>query len=394
MTDGERMNLDLTEAEEAFRLEVRSWLEQNVPRKRMAHMDTADGLKAHCVWERQLYDARLAVLTWPARFGGRNASLTEWMIFEEEYFRAGGPARVSQNGITLLAPTLFEFGTPEQQERFLPGIASAEEIWAQAWSEPEAGSDLASIRSVARRGDSGWWLSGQKTWSSRAAVADWGFGPFRTDPDAKRHHGLTYFLFPLDSDGVTVRPIHGLDGAPVFAEIFLEDVFVPDYCVVGDVGAGWAVAMRTTTSERGLALRSPGRYLASVDRLLELWRRVGRERNMALRDHVVDVWVGAHAYRLQTLETVSRFADGAAVGVESSLNKIFWSELDIGIHEAALDLLDGRAELRPEAASAVDDGTWIDGFLFAQAGTIYAGTNEIQRTIIAERVLGLPRDPR
>ena len=275
------MDLELSESELAFQAEARAWLEANVPAEPLPSMDTEAGFRAHQEWEAKLAEARWSVVSWPSEYHGREASLIEWVIFEEEYYRAGArypwgsPGRVSQNGIFLLAPILFDHGTPEQQDRFLPSMATGEQIWAQAWSEPEAGSDLASLRSTASRDDErgGWLLNGQKTWSSRASYAHWGFGLFRSDPSAQRHAGLTYFLFPLDADGVTVRPIAQLDGEAGFAEIFLEDVFVPDSDVLGAPGDGWRVAMSTAGNERGLSLRSPGRFCAAADRLVELWSR-------------------------------------------------------------------------------------------------------------------------
>jgi alkylation response protein AidB-like acyl-CoA dehydrogenase len=273
-------------------------------------------------------------------------------------------------------------------------MASAEEVWAQAWSEPEAGSDLAAIRSRAVRCEQGWRLSGTKTWCSRAAFADRAFGLFRTDPGAERprglpadrHSGLTYLLFGLHAPGVTVRPIRQLGGRTGFAEIFLDDVFVPDADVVGAPGDGWRIAMSTASHERGLSLRSPGRFLAAAARLAGLWRRAGDPDDTALRDRVADAWIGARAYQLHTRATAERLAAGGALGVEASLGKVFWSELDITLHETALDLLGPQAEVRDGP-----DGRWLEDYLFALAGPIYAGTNEIQRTLIAERVLGLPR---
>ena len=212
----------------------------------------------------------------PTEYGGRDASLLEWLIFEEEYHAAGAPVRVGQNGLFVLAPTLFAHGTAEQRTRILPTMARAEEVWAQAWSEPEAGSDLAAIRSRAVRADGGWLLSGQKTWSSRAVFADRAFGLFRSDPQAERHRGLTYLMFDLRADGVTVRPIPQLDGEPGFAEIFLDDVFVPDADVIGEPGDGWRIAMSSAGHERGLSLRSPGRFMAAAARLTELWLQAGR----------------------------------------------------------------------------------------------------------------------
>jgi alkylation response protein AidB-like acyl-CoA dehydrogenase len=381
------VNLDLSPDELAFQAEVRAWLAENVPRTPLPSMDTARGWALHQEWEAKLAAERLSVVSWPREFGGREASLVEWVIFEEEYYRAGAPGRVSQNGIFLLAPIIFDHGTPEQQQRFLPSMGSGAKIWAQAWSEPEAGSDLASLRSTATRDDArgGWVLNGQKTWSSRATYAHWGFGLFRSDPAAERHHGLTYFLFPLDAEGITVRPIAQLDGEAGFAELFFDDVFVPDADVLGAPGDGWRVAMSTAGNERGLSLRSPGRFCAAADRLLELWKRNGIG-HPEVRDRVVDAWIGAQAYRLFTWGTVTRLADGGEMGAAGSVNKVFWSELDIDLHEAALDLLGADAELA--------ETPWMDGYVFSLSGPIYAGTNEIQRNIVAERILGLPREPK
>jgi alkylation response protein AidB-like acyl-CoA dehydrogenase len=375
------VDLDLSPAELAFRDEARAWLAANVPAEPLPSMDTADGFRAHQDWEARLADARWSVVSWPQEYGGRDASLVEWVIFEEEYYRAGAPGRVSQNGIFLLAPILFEHGTPEQRDRLLPAMGRGETVWAQAWSEPEAGSDLASLRSTATRDDDrgGWVLNGQKTWSSRASYAHWGFGLFRSDPAAERHHGLTYFLFPLDAAGLTVRPIAQLDSEAGFAELFLDDVFVPDADVLGAPGDGWRVAMSTAGNERGLSLRSPGRFCAAAERLVRLY---GDHPEPALADRVVDAWLGAEAYRLYTWGTVTRLSAGGDMGAAGSVNKVFWSELDIALHETALDLLG------PEAETA---GRWSDGHLFSLSGPIYAGTNEIQRNIVAERILGLPR---
>jgi alkylation response protein AidB-like acyl-CoA dehydrogenase len=376
------MDLTYSEAEEAFRAQAREWLRANVPRD-LASGDTAEGFAQHVEWEKRLYDARWAVVSWPERYGGREASLWEWLIFEEEYYRAGAPARVTQNGIFLLAPTVFEFGTPEQQNRVLPRMAAARDLWCQGWSEPGAGSDLAAIASRGVPDPAGGWrLTGQKTWTTRGAFCTHMFGLFRTDPDSERHRGLTYFLVPLDAEGVTVRGFERLDGDEGFAEVFLEDVHVPDEAVLGGVGEGWRVAMATTGSERGLTLRSPGRFVSAAERLITLAADRGERMTPVLRDRVARAWIDAQAYQLFTLQQVTGIAAGRSPGAASSLNKVFWSELDVRLHETALDLLGPEAEL---------DGPWSRGFLFSLAGPIYAGTNEIQRNIIAERVLGLPR---
>ncbi|WP_370936061.1 acyl-CoA dehydrogenase family protein [Amycolatopsis sp. cg13] len=379
------MSPEFTAAEEEFRAEARGWLKENSPGP-LPSMDTEDGARAHREWEAKLAEGRWSVVTWPAEYGGRDATLTEWVLFEEEYYLSGAPTRIAQNGISLLAPIIFEHGTDDQRQRHLPLTANGTRIWAQAWSEPEAGSDLAGIRSTAVRDDErgGWVLNGQKIWSSRAPFADWGFGLFRSDPEAERHRGLTYFLFPLASDGVTVRPIAQLDGDSGFAEIFFDDVFVPDQDVLGGVGDGWRVAMSTAGNERGLSLRSPGRFLAAADRLLGLWAERGAEAPH-LRDRVADAWIKAESYRLYTWDTVDHVQNGGDVGAAGSVNKLFWTGLDLGIQEAALDLLGPDQELL---------GRWMEDYLFALGGPIYAGTNEIQRNIVAERLLGLPRGDR
>ena len=385
------MDLSHTPAEEAFRLEARRWLEANVPSTPLPSGDNAEGFALHRVWEKKLFDARWAVVSWPEAYGGRGASLVEWLLFEEEYYRAGAPQRIAQNGIFLLAPTLFEFGTQAQRDRILPRMAAALDVWAQGWSEPGAGSDLAGLTSRAVRDDArgGWRLTGQKTWCTRGAHCDWMFGLFRTDPAADRHRGMTYFLVPLRAPGVTVRAVGRLDGDDGFADVFLDDVFVSDDDVLGEVHKGWEVAMATTSSERGLTLRSPGRFLATASRLVVLGKRVGVDDR--LRDDVVRAHIDAEAYRLYTQQTVTRVMDGGSIGAESSLNKVFWSELDVRMHATALELLGERAELVDDAPAAVDLGAWMKGHQFALAGPIYAGTNEIQKNVIAERVLGLPR---
>ena len=380
------MDLTYSKEEEAFRADARAWLAEHVDPFRGLSSNTADGFARLREWDRLLFDAHWSVVSWPQEYGGRGASLWEWLIFEEEYWAAGAPQRNSQNGIFLLAPTLFEFGTDEQKARILPAMASGEEVWAQGWSEPNAGSDLASLQSRAVRDDAagGWRLSGQKTWSSRAAFCDRLFGLFRSDPEAQRHQGLTYCMVDLRAEGVEVRPVQVLDGEDGFAEVFLDGAFVPDADVIGEANGGWGVAMATASSERGLTLRSPGRFLATADRLVELWRARSDATDDARADDVVGAWMDAQAYQLFTQSVVTGLVDGESktMGAEASLNKLWWSELDVHLHEAALALLGDEAQL---------DGEWMRGFEFALSGPIYAGTNEIQRNVVAQRLLGLPR---
>jgi len=287
----------------------------------------------------------------------------------------------------------MEFGTPEQKARFLPAMASGEEIWAQGWSEPNAGSDMAAIRCRADRDGDDYVINGQKIWSTRAVYADWVFGLFRTDPSSERHRGLSKILLPLNSEGITVRPIPQLNGLPGFAEIFFDDVRVPVENVLGGEGEGWNIAMATAGFERGLMLRSPARFQQASKRLVELYRRNEEDVvDPAIEEAVLRCYMDAEAYALSTYQTASRLAAGGSIGAEASCNKIFWSQLDLQIHDTALQLLGARGEIEPETdEDKALLGNWLDGFLFAQSGPIYAGTNEIQRNIIAERVLGMPR---
>jgi alkylation response protein AidB-like acyl-CoA dehydrogenase len=385
------MDLRWTEEQEAFRLEARSWLEQHheLWLESCDHHpesgDTERGFVQHLVWERMLHEGRWAAVSWPTEYGGREASLWEWLIFEEEYYRAECPQRVTQNGIFLLAPTVFEFGNAAQRDHVLPRLAAADDLWCQGWSEPNAGSDLASLTCRAERVEGGWVLNGQKTWTTRGAFCTHMFGLFRTDPDQQRHRGLSYLMVPLDADGVAVRGFGRLDGDEGFAEVFFDNAFIADHAipggiVLGEVDNGWRVAMATTGSERGLTLRSPGRFTSATARLIALAESVAGDR---IDTDLADIWMRAEAYRLFTLQTVAQLADGGSIGAESSINKIWWSELDVALNELALDLLGPEAEL---------EQPWSKAYQFALSGPIYAGTNEIQRNIAAERLLGLPRN--
>jgi len=376
------MDLTFTVSETAFRDEIRTWLEEHKPTEAMAPMDTEEGFEQHRGWERQLYDARWSVVNWPEKYGGRDCSIVEWLIFEEEYYLSGAPGRVNTNGITLLGPTLFEFGRPEQQDELFPKMASGEHIWAQGWSEPDSGSDLASLKTTAVRDGDHFVVNGQKTWCSRGAWADWIFCIVRTDPDSERHKGLSYLLVPADAAGLTRRPVGRLDGEPAFAELFFDDCRVPVDHLLGEEGQGWSVAMATASSERGLNLRAPGRFLAAAERLAELYRGLDGHTDPGLRDEVTRAWMGAQAYRWRTYQKASELQAGGTMGSEASYMKVFWSELDVELHATALRLLGADGEMVSE---------WMSGYLFALSGPIYAGTNEIQRNIIAERILGLPR---
>jgi alkylation response protein AidB-like acyl-CoA dehydrogenase len=385
------VKLEYTQDQRAFRAEVRDWLEANVPPGPLPSFDlTREGFEVHRAWERKLNEGRWGMVTWPEPYGGRGLDLIRWLIFEEEYYRAKAPVRVNQNGIFLLGPTMMEFGTDEQKARFLPSMAAGDIVWAQAWSEPGAGSDLAGVRSTATREGDEYVLNGQKIWSSRAVFADWAFGLFR-EPGSERHKGMSLILFPLDAPGVTRRAIERMDGEKVFAEIFLDNVRVPVADRLGDEGQGWHVCMATAGFERGLMLRSPARYQVAAKELIALYQANKDRLPPSMAERVAQSWMDAEAYALSIYSTASRLDAGGKIGAESSTNKIFWSEMDIALRQCALDILGPQAELLPTAPDAQDVGAWLNDYIFALAGPIYAGSNEIQRNIIAERMLGLPR---
>ena len=388
------MDLTFTKSEIVFRDEIKTWLSENKPSEQWLPMDTETGFEQHRAWELELFNARWSVPNWPEEYGGRECSLIEWLLFEEEYYLSGAPGRVNTNGITLLGPTLFEWGTKEQKDRFLLPMAQGKEIWAQGWSEPNTGSDLASLTTTAFKDGENYVLNGQKTWCSRGAWADWIFCIVRTDPASQRHSGLSYLLVPSDAPGITRRPVSRLDGEPAFAEIFFDDCIVSAKNLLGEEGEGWKVAMATASSERGLNLRAPGRFLAAADRLVNLYKSLLSNSETIpseLMDKVVDGYTAAQAYRWQVFAKASALMHGGTMGAEASYMKIFWSELDVDLHSTALELLGESGELLGSASDADQSYDWMSGYLFSLSGPIYAGTNEIQRNIVAERVLGLPR---
>lgn len=384
------MNINYTKAQTQFRSEVREWLATHVPKERLPSFDTAEGFELHRQWEATLASGNWGNVNWPVEYGGRGLDLISWLIFEEEYYRADAPLRVSQNGIFLLAPTIMEYGTAEQKARFLPPMASGQEIWAQAWSEPGAGSDMAAITSKAVRDGDEYVISGQKTWSSRAVFADWCFGLFRTEAGSERHKGLSKILIPLDAQGLTRRPIAQLDGDPGFAELFFDEVRVPVANLLGPEHGGWGVAMATAGFERGLLLRSPARFQEAAARLVALYKQHKDRLSSGVAEQVIQAWMNTERFCAATYQLVSRVQAGASISSEASANKLFWSEMDRHMHRTAMSIMGAQAELE-EGLDSIENGRWLDGYMFSLAGPIYAGTNEVQRNILAERVLGLPR---
>ena len=377
--------------DEAFRAEVREWLAANLCGKfeplrgvgGSGREHEAIGLRRE--WEKVLGAAGWIGLGLPVEAGGRGASLMRQVIFAEEYARAGGPGRVNHMGEHLLAPTLVEFGSDALRERFLPGVLRGEDLWCQGYSEPGAGSDLAGVRTRARIVDGSWVIDGQKVWTSLAADADWCFVIARTEPGSERHRGLSYLLVPMRQDGVDIRPIRQITGTAEFSEVFFDGARTELDCVVGAPGDGWRVAMGTLGFERGVAtLAQQVGFQRELDHAIASAREAGVAEDPSIVDRLVRAWIDLRVMRYQALRTLGT-TDAAA----ASVSKLLWAnwhrrlgELQIDIGGADATMIDGEPyELTRDQAL----------FLYTRADTIYAGSNEIQRNIIAERVLGLPR---
>jgi alkylation response protein AidB-like acyl-CoA dehydrogenase len=385
-----RVHLDLTADQTAFRDELRDWLAGNVPSD-LAPAGTPEGFAQHLEWERRLVDAGYAAIHWPTDYGGRGAGPVEQAIFEEEYLRAGGPERVTVVGHNLFGPTLIRWGTDEQKARWLPGVLDATVIWSQGYSEPEAGSDLAAVRTRAVREGDEFVVNGQKIWTSYGAYADWIFALVRTDPDAPKHAGITFLALPLDTPGVEVRPIRQLDGHTGFAEVFFTDARVPAANVIGEVNDGWRVAMTALEFERDAPAAAPARYERDLDELASIARARGLADDAVVHDRLGALAVAVACYRSHAERTLQTLVVGGDLGHLSSVTKLAWSELESDLYEYGLELLGPHGEDLDQPPGIADPAGWRTRYWYARAATIYAGTSEIQRNIIARRVLGLPR---
>jgi alkylation response protein AidB-like acyl-CoA dehydrogenase len=383
-------------ADEAFRGEIRDWLDANLTGP-FAGLRGAGGPgrehEAHAerlAWDRHLAAAGWSCPGWPADHGGRGLTLAQQVIWHEEYARSGAPARVGYMGEELLGPTLMEFGTPEQQGRFLPEIKAVRELWCQGYSEPGAGSDLASVSTTATRDGGEWVLTGQKVWTSLAHVADWCFVLARTEPGSRRSTGLSYLLVPMHQPGVTVRPIRQLTGTSEFNEVFFDGARTAADLVVGRVGDGWRVARATLAYERGAAtLGQQIGFRREFDALVAEARRTGAAADPLLRDRLGRAWIGLEVMRAHALRTL---ATGVVTGSEASELKLLWSRWHQGLGELAMDVLGASSMVARGEPYDLDD--WQRLYLFSRADTIYGGSDEIQRGIIAGRALGLPREGR
>lgn len=388
------MDLSFSAENEAFRAEVRAWLGEHMVgdfariRGRGGLGDMDAFVDERIAWERELASGGWTCLGWPVEYGGRGASLLEEVIFYEEYARAGAPGRVGHVGEHLLGPTVIAHGTPEQKERWLPGIVAGTELWAQGYSEPGAGSDLANLKTRAELDGDEWVLHGQKVWTSLAEQAGWCFALARTEPlGAKKHHGISCLLVPMEQDGVNIVPIKQMTGSSEFAEVFFEGARTAKENVVGPVGGGWRVAMGTLAAERGAStLGQQLAFQAEFDRVVAVAKETGASRNPLLRDRIAELWTRLHAMRLNALRTLSGHDAGAELSREGYITKIYWAQWHRDLGEVAMDVLG--------EAAAVCDPAYEDLhrlYLWSRSDTIYAGTNQIQRNLIAQRALGLPR---
>jgi alkylation response protein AidB-like acyl-CoA dehydrogenase len=376
--------MDLTDspAEAAFRTELRSWLEQHPPGPVPA--DEHESFAFRHAWDRRLYAAGWSGVHWPREHGGRGATLVESAIYNEELARAAAPPPVNVIGLTLAGPTIMVHGTAEQQERFLAPILAADEIWCQGFSEPGAGSDLAALSTRAERGDGGWRVTGQKVWTSFARDAQWCLLLARTDRDAAKHRGITYFLLEMDQPGVQVRPIPQINGYAEFNEVFLEDAFVPDEQVLGPVNGGWPVAMTTLSNERsGLVFGKSFQARILLDRLTAIADERGLLDDGAVAARLGELHLRVEAVRLTAYRNVTSEMRHGQPGPEGSVIKWMWSEADQAVTELAVELLGSEA--------LEEDSPWAFELLRARGDTIESGTTEIIKNIVAERVLGLPR---
>ena len=388
----------------AFRQEIRDWLERNLTgafaslRGRGGSGREHEAHEERVAWNRHLAAAGWTCVGWPVEHGGRGASITQQVIFHEEYARANAPTRVNHLGEELLGPTLIALGTPEQQARFLPKIKSVEELWCQGYSEPGAGSDLAAVATSATLLDGAEWsITGQKVWTSLAHQADWCFVLARTEPGSKGHRGLSYLLVPMHQPGVEVRPIRQLTGTSEFNEVFFDDARTDAALVVGAPGEGWKVAMATLGFERGVAtLGQQVGFRRELAGIIALAKQTGAADDPAIRERLTRAWVGLEVMRAHAVRTLDAVRGDAAAGArptpgtESSVAKLLWSHWHRGLGELAMEVRGPVSML----TDGDDLDEWQRLFLFSRADTIYGGSDEIQRNIIAERTLGLPREAR
>ena len=394
------MKLTFTREDELFRDEVATWLDAHLRgdfaaiRYRGGPGDEHHFVDERKAWERQLADGRWTCIGWPEAWGGRAASIEQQVIFHEEYARAGGPGRMGHIGDTLTGPTLLAFGTEAQEEKYLPGIRAGREFWSQGYSEPGAGSDLAAIRTRAELDETTgqWRINGQKVWTSLAHESDFVFVLARVDKDSQRHHGLGFFLVALDQPGVTIRPINQLTGTAEFNEVYFDDAVCGTDDMVGAPGEGWKVAMGLLGFERGVStLGQQMLFQTELDEIIRIARDNGAAKSPEIRQRIAEAHIGLRTMRYNSMRMLSGGEDGS-LSREAMIYKLYWSSWHRNLGKLAMDVLGPEAELLEAAPYELNRLQSL--FLFTRADTIYGGTNQIQRNIIAERALGMPKEPR
>jgi alkylation response protein AidB-like acyl-CoA dehydrogenase len=390
------MDLTLSPSEEEFRDEVRTWLQENHPGPEPeGSLDEVIAFRR--VWQHKLHEGGWAGISWPKEYGGRGATMIEQAIFVGEAARQGTPSPANVLGLAMGGPVVIAHGTEEQKQRYLEPILTADEIWCQGFSEPESGSDLASLKTRAVKDGDEWVISGQKVWTTLAQFSKWCMLVARTDPDAPKHQGLTYFLMDMEQDAVQVRPLVQITGEGEFNEIFLEEARVPDANVVGGVGNGWGVAITTLMNERaGLAFGAIAQIQNNLDKLARLANEVRVNGGTAAEDgyyrqRIAQLYTEAEAMRLAAYRGLTKTMQSGIPGPEGSLGKWQWSDINQSLTELALEIEGAYAPLERGAAQAIDNGAWQYSFLRSRANSIEGGTTDILKNIIAERVLGLPR---
>ena len=392
------MKLGFTESQEAFRSEIAAWLEAQLSGPfadiRGVSSQTAEA-ERRLEWEQALGRAGLSAIGWPEEYGGRNADLAQQVIFAEEYARAKAPGRLGHMGVELAGPTILHFGNDEQRARFLPKMASGEEMWCQGYSEPGAGSDLSNVRTRAslEDGPNGkqWVIEGQKIWTSLAQFADWCFVICRTEPGSQGREGLSYLLVPMDQPGIEIRPIRQMTGESDFNEVFFDGAITAEANVVGEPGQGWQVAMGTLAFERGVStLAQQMNFRNELAEIIELANANGQAKNPQIRQKIAKAWRGLQTMRASALRMLSGADSGALSGPQFTY-KIFWASWHRELGELAMEVMGPAGEV-------VTGDYELSGltrmYLFSRADTIYAGTNQIQRNVIAERALQMPKEPR
>lgn len=393
------MDLRFSDEDEAFRKEIAGWLADNLRgefetvRGRGGPGDEHALLDERRAWERKLGAAGWACVGWPKECGGRGLSLSQQVIYHEEYARAEGPGRLGHIGETLLGPTIIAFGSEAQKKRFLPPIVAADELWCQGYSEPNAGSDLANVQTKAIREGNEWVINGQKVWTSLAQWSDWCFVLCRTDPAAPNHQALSYILVPMRQPAIEIRPIVQMTGDSEFSEVFFEDARTAAENVVGEVNGGWRVAMGTLAFERGAStLGQQLHFQNELEQIIGIAESNGAAEDPVLRQRLADAWMGLKIMRFNTLRMLSSGIEGKELGREAMITKLYWATWHRNLGKLAMDVLGPQSEIAEAEPYGLTRLQRL--YLFTRSDTIYAGTNQIQRNIIGERALGLPREPR